>query len=90
LAAAIEEKFGITPKLKEGHNDIYEVAINGDIFYTNQKECGRFPENKEIFQEISRYKDPLPGQDMRQHMHEGESADPCCSWSPPAGNQKDD
>jgi hypothetical protein len=90
LAAAIEEKFGITPKLKEGHNGIYEVAINGDIFYTNQKECGRFPENEVIFQEISGYKDPLPGQDMRQHMHGGESPGPCCSWSPPAGNKKDD
>lgn len=68
LAAAIEKKFGITAKLKEGHNSIYEVAINGNVVYTNQSACGQFPTDEEIFQEIRKYKDPLPREEGKENM----------------------
>lgn len=64
MAAAIEKKFGITAKLKEGHNGIYEVTINGNVVYTNQGKFGQLPTNEEILGEIRKYKDPLPGGDI--------------------------
>ena len=68
LAAAIEKEFGIIAKLKEGHNGIYEVAINGNVVYTNQSACGQLPTDEEIFQEIRKYKDPLPREERKENM----------------------
>lgn len=55
LAAAIKNAFGFTADLLEGHNGIFEVAIGGQVVYTNQKECGRLPENEEILQKLQEH-----------------------------------
>ncbi len=59
MGDAIKNKFGITARLKEGHHGIYEVSLNGKVVYTNQSECGKFPEHEAIFEKIQKYKDPL-------------------------------
>ncbi len=90
LAAAIEKTFGITAELLEGHDGIYEVAINGHTVYTNQKKCGQLPEKEEILQEIRKYKDPLPEADMQGNALHRESMAPSCPWPPSSGNQTDE
>lgn len=55
LAAAIKNKFGITARLTEGHNGIYEVAVNGTVIYSNQGSCSQRPKEEEIFREIQKY-----------------------------------
>ena len=37
LAAAIEDNFGTTASLKEGHGGIFEITVNSDLIYSNQK-----------------------------------------------------
>jgi hypothetical protein len=63
LAARIKDIFGITPKLTEGHNGIYEVSINGQVLVTNQGKCSGIPADEDILQEIRKRKHPLPGKD---------------------------
>lgn len=70
LVVEIRKKFGITAKLKEGHNGIYEVTINGYIFYTNQSACGQLPTNEDILQEIRKYRDPLLGENKMENMND--------------------
>jgi len=82
LAAAIEDNFGTTPTLKEGHGGIFEITVNSDLIYSNQKEGGQFPEKAAILQEISKYTDPLPGRDIKEKMPQDESAAPSCKWPP--------
>lgn len=76
LAAAIHEKFGVTPKLVDGHNGIYEVTANGKVLYTNHGKCGQLPTNEQILIEFRKYKDPLPGKTIETKeifpMHKGE------------------
>jgi hypothetical protein len=76
LGAAIKDKFGITAHLKEGHNGIYEVSVNGRMIYTNQGKCGKRPETEEIFREIQKYKDPLHGKDMIKNTSRKDSIIP--------------
>lgn len=63
LAARIKEIFGIASRLVEGHNGIYEVAINGQAVVTNQGKCSGVPGDEEILQEIRKHKSPLPGKE---------------------------
>ncbi len=64
LAAAIQDVFGTKPILVDGLDGIYEVSLNGNVIYTNQSQCSSgFPANEEIFLEVSKYKDPLPGKE---------------------------
>lgn len=58
LAAALEKEFGIKANLKEGHGGIFEVAVNDQVAYSNLKQCGRFPENEEIFEKIRQHQAP--------------------------------
>jgi len=87
LGDAIKNKFGITARLKEGHHGIYEVSLNGKVVYTNQSECGKFPEHEAIFEKILKYGDP-PGSAPEDRSDcctlskkaEAESNNsPCCS-----------
>lgn len=55
LEAAVKKEFDVRVNLKEGHDGIFEVAINDQTVYSNLKECGRFPEDEEIFQKIREY-----------------------------------
>ena len=63
LAARIKDIFGIASQLVEGHNGIYEVAINGQVVVTNQGKCSVIPTGEEILQEIRKQKSPLPGKE---------------------------
>ncbi len=63
LAARIKDIFGITAKLVDGHNGIYEVSINGKVLVTNQGKCSGIPSDEAILQEIRKHKSPLPGKD---------------------------
>ena len=65
LAARIKEIFGITPQLVDGHNGIYEVAINGKVVVTNQGKCSGIPSDEAILQEIRKHQSPLPGKEKK-------------------------
>lgn len=65
LVARIREIFGISPNLVEGHNGIYEVAVNGQVVATNQGRCSGIPSDEEILQEIRKHKSPLPGKENK-------------------------
>ena len=80
LAAAIKDNFGITATLKEGHGGIYEITVNDDLIYSNQEWGGQFPENAMIFQEISKYKDPLPGKEPMKELPMAKGDAPSCKW----------
>jgi hypothetical protein len=54
LAAAIENKFGTTVKLIEGHNGVYNVAVNGNLIFTNQGKCSERPTEEQIIEEIQK------------------------------------
>jgi len=82
LAAAIEGNFGTTASLKEGHGGIFEITVNNDLIYSNQKESGQFPEKEAIFQEISKYRDPLQDTKIKEKTPHAESAAPSCKWPP--------
>jgi predicted Rdx family selenoprotein len=55
LATAIKDKLGITPKLKKGHGGIFEVAIDGEVLYTNRNVCGSLPEEEEIVEKTEEF-----------------------------------
>ncbi|MFZ5596821.1 MAG: DUF2703 domain-containing protein [Bacillota bacterium] len=55
LAAAIRSSLGVDVNLKEGHGGIFEVSLDGNIVYTNNRECSRRPSNEEIVQRIKEY-----------------------------------
>jgi hypothetical protein len=63
LAARIEDIFGITPQLVDGHNGIYEVSINRETVVTNQGKCAGTPTEDEILSVMSKYTNPLPGKE---------------------------
>lgn len=86
LAAAIKNEFGLIAELNEGHNGIYEVAINGNIVYTNQEQAVQFPTDEEIFQEIRQYKAPLPEKGQEEYPTETTDSAPYCSWPPASAN----
>jgi hypothetical protein len=61
LAARIKDIFGITANLVDGHNGIYEVAINGKVVVTNQGKCSGILSDEAILEEIRKHRSPLPG-----------------------------
>lgn len=63
LAARIKDIFGITAKLVDGHNGIYEVAINGQAAATNQGECTGIPAEDDILSALRKHIPPLPGKE---------------------------
>jgi len=82
LAAVIEDNFGTTASLKEGHGGIFEITVNSDLIYSNQKEGGQFPEKAAILQEISKYREPLQDAEKKEKTTHGESVAPSCKWLP--------
>ena len=78
MAADIENKFGVVPKLIGGHNAIFDVAVNGSVVYTNNKQCGQFPTHEQIFEEVRKYKEPVSEKDQAENVHEKVSNAPCC------------
>lgn len=61
LAATMNDKFGVTPELVDGHNGIYEVTVDGNILYTNGGKCSQLPTNEEVLVAFRKYKNLLPG-----------------------------
>lgn len=57
MAAAIEERFHIKPKLIEGSGGVFDVAADGKLLFSKKKE-GRFPEPDEIFKALAALKKP--------------------------------
>ena len=55
MAAAIKDKLGITPKLKKGHGGIFEVAIDGEVLYTNRNVCSSLPTEAEIVKKTEEF-----------------------------------
>jgi predicted Rdx family selenoprotein len=82
LATAIEDNFGTTAILKEGHSGIFEIIVNSDLIYSNRTESGQFPEKEAIFQEISKYREPLQDAEVKEKTTHGESVAPSCKWPP--------
>ena len=78
MAADIENKFGVVPKLIGGHNAIFDVAINGSVVYTNNKQCGQFPTHEQIFEDVRKYKEPVSEEHQAENVHEKVSNAPCC------------
>jgi hypothetical protein len=63
LAARIKDIFGISANLVDGHNGIYELAINGKVVVTNQGKCSGIPSDEAILEEIRKHQSPLPGKE---------------------------
>ncbi len=63
LAASIKEIFGITPKLVEGHDGIYEISLNGNVIATNQGKCTGVPNEDQILSAVRTCISPLPGKE---------------------------
>jgi len=55
LAAAIKERFGLVPQLKEGHGGIFEVSIDDEIVCSNGGVCGRISSSEEVLQKIGQW-----------------------------------
>ena len=64
MAAAIKNKFGIVAELVEGHNGIYEVAINDNVIYSNRGICSQRPKEEQVFEEIQKHAAPLPVEEL--------------------------
>lgn len=59
----IQERFGLPVRLIEGHNGIFEVKLNADLVWSNQGRCTSVPHDEELFWEIRKRRDPLPGKE---------------------------
>ena len=55
MAAAIKDKLGVEANLREGHGGIFEVAIDDDVLYTNNRKCGNLPQNEDVVSMIQGY-----------------------------------
>jgi hypothetical protein len=51
--------------LIEGHDGIYEVTLDKNVIYSNQKSCRNVPTIPAILQEIGKHIPPLPGKAMK-------------------------
>jgi hypothetical protein len=49
----------------EGHNGIYEVALNGNVLYSNQRDCHGIPSVPEMLHKIGKSVPPLPGKVLK-------------------------
>ena len=53
MAAEIQEKFSIEPKLVKGRSGVFEVELDGQLIYS-KKALGRFPEPGEVEGEVEK------------------------------------
>lgn len=42
-------------ELKEGHNGIFEIQMNGAVIYTNNNSASLIPTETEVIEAISKY-----------------------------------
>jgi len=87
LAATIKNKFGLHAELIQGHDGIYEIAVNNRLVYSNQA-CEHPPVEEDVFAEISKYKAPLlTAQNLPAKTADNVADAPVCAWTPPTANQ---
>lgn len=55
MAAVVEDRFHIKPKLVEGSGGVFDVAVDGKLIFSKKKE-GRFPEHDEILKSLAALK----------------------------------
>jgi hypothetical protein len=58
LAAEIEQEFGITAILVEGHGGIFEVSLDENIVFSNHKECSQEYVSENVIQDIGKVVSP--------------------------------
>lgn len=54
LEALIKKQFGIQAFLDKGHDGIFEVSVNGEQLYTNNKKCNTFPETMDVLLKLEK------------------------------------
>jgi len=64
LAATIEEYFGISSELVEGHDGIFGVMANNEVVLTNQGQCAKIPTDEEVLKRLLCFADLLPGKKL--------------------------
>ncbi|MCB1161872.1 MAG: SelT/SelW/SelH family protein [Candidatus Latescibacteria bacterium] len=52
MAAAIQERFDVTPEMIRSGGGVFEVTVGGRLVFSKKAE-GRFPEDEEIFAAIA-------------------------------------
>ena len=53
LAAQIETRFGVAPKLIRGGGGVFEVTVGNDLIFSKKK-LGRFPQPGEVEDELQK------------------------------------
>lgn len=48
----------------EGHNGIFEVAVNNKVVITNQGQCAKIPSEGEVMKKLLNFADLLPGKKL--------------------------
>jgi predicted Rdx family selenoprotein len=51
----IQSGFGIPVELKEGHNGIFEISMNGKVVYNNNNSATVVPTEGEVLDIITKY-----------------------------------
>jgi selT/selW/selH-like putative selenoprotein len=51
----IQSGFGIPVELKEGHNGIFEISMNGKVIYNNNNSATMVPTEGEVLDIITKY-----------------------------------
>lgn len=59
----IQERFGLPVRLIEGHNGVFDVTLKGNRIWSNQGKCTSVPHEEELFWEIRKWREPLPGKE---------------------------
>ena len=55
LMTFIQSGLGIPVELKEGHNGIFEISLNGKVIYNNNNAAATVPTEAEVIEIISQH-----------------------------------
>ncbi len=53
MAAAIQQRLGVSPRLVEGQGGVFDVKADGKLIYSKH-EAGRFPEDREVLDALAK------------------------------------
>jgi predicted Rdx family selenoprotein len=56
LMTFIQSVWGIPVELKEGHNGIFEISLNGKVIYNNNNSATMVPTEGEVIEAITKNK----------------------------------
>ena len=71
LADMIRKDFGMSPTLREGHDGIFEIRMDGNVVYSNASRCGRLPEPPEVRRSLVESGAKSPGKGREVLSDEG-------------------